>query len=72
MNSDTWENLPAGAVPVFGAGSKLLRATCALFEACSEVLLAPLSASLDGSAALRMICSSFPRLEPAGNQKHPN
>lgn len=72
MNSDTWKNLPAGAVPVFGAGRRLLREIGVLFDACSEVLLTPLSASLDGSAALRMICSSFPRLEPAGNQNHPN
>lgn len=68
----TLENSPVGAVVVFGAGSKLFRATGVLFDACRVGLLAPLGASLEGSAALGAVCSSFPKFEPVGDQNPTN
>ena len=66
------EHLPAGAVAVFGAGSKLLRGVAVLLDTCVVLLLLPLGTSLDGVDALVGVCSSFPKLEPAGDQNCSN
>lgn len=66
------EHLPAGAVAVFGAGSKLLRGVAVLLDTCVEPLLLPLGASLEGAGALGVVCSSFPKLEPAGDRNCTN
>lgn len=47
----------------FGAGSKLLRGAVALEAAGGAVRPAPLGASLEGRAAFRAGCSSFPKAE---------
>lgn len=73
IDMHTLKNSPAGAAVVFGAGSKLLRAAAGvLFDAWRTDRLAPLGASLDGSAALAVVGSSFPKFEPAGSQNHTN
>ena len=66
------ECLPAGAVAGFGAGSKLLRGAAVLLDTCVVLLLLPLGTSLDGADALGVVCSSFPKLEPAGEQNCSN
>lgn len=66
------QHLPAGAVAVFGAGSKLLRGVAVLLDTCVVLLLLPLGASLEGADALGVVCSSFAKLEPAGDQNCPN
>lgn len=62
------EHIPAGAVAVFGAGSKLLRGVTVLLDTCVVLLLLPLGTSLEGADALGVVCSSFPKLEPAGDR----
>lgn len=47
----------------FGAGSKLLRGTVTLEGAGGATRLAPLGASLEGTAAFRACWSSFPKAE---------
>lgn len=66
------EHLPAGAVADFGAGSKLLRGVAVLLDTCVVLLLLPLGASLGGADALGVVCSSFPKLEPAGDRNCTN
>lgn len=57
---------------VFGAGSKLLRGVAVPLDTCVVLLLLLLGTSLEGADALGVVCSSFPRLEPAGDQNCPN
>lgn len=64
--------LPAGAVAGFGAGSKLLRGVTVLLDTCVVLLPLPLGTSLEGADALGVVCSSFPKLEPAGDQNCSN
>lgn len=66
------EHLPAGAGAVFGAGSKLLRGVAVLLDTCVVLLLLPLGTSLEGADALGVLCSSFPKLEPAGDRNCTN
>lgn len=66
------EHLPAGAVAVFGAGSKLLRGGAVLLSTCVVLLLLPLGTSLEGADTLGVVCSSFPKLEPARDQNCSN
>lgn len=61
--------LPAGAEVDFGAGSKLLRGVVTLEDAGGATRLAPLGVSLEGRAAFRAGCSSFPKVEPVGGRE---
>lgn len=56
----------------FGAGSKLLRGTVTLEGTGGATRLAPLGASLEGTAAFRAGWSSFPKAEPVGGGQHVN
>lgn len=60
--------LPAGVAVDFGAGSKLLRGAVTLEVAGGAARPAPLDASLEGRAAFRAGCFSFPKAEPVGGR----